>query len=105
MLDRITKRMTVSVTTDIATTEEIPYGIYGGGSIHIPDGSSITSITWSSAPEKGDTYEAAYDKDGLAVTQTVAANGAYPIPLALFGAGAIKAVGNAAGTIYVSRKT
>lgn len=105
MLDRITRRQSVSLNTAIGTTEEIQYESYGGGTVHVPAGSSVTTLTWWSAPKPGDTYEPAYDKDGAAVTQTVAADQAHPIPLALFGAGAIKAVSNAAGDVQVSRKT
>lgn len=105
MLDRISRNLTVSLTTSITTTEEIGFKGYGGGMVHVPNGSSVTSLTWWSAPEPGGTYEAAYDKDGNAVTQTVAADQAHPIPLALFGCGAIKAVANAAGNVQVSLKT
>lgn len=96
--------MSVQLTNAIGTTEEIGYELYGGGTVHVPNGSSVTSLTWWSASERGGTYEAAYDKDGNAVTQTVAADQAHPIPIALFGAAAIKAVANASGSVEVSLK-
>lgn len=97
-------QQSVAVTDDIATTPEIPFGEFAGGSVHVPDGSGITTLTWHSAPNPGGTYEPAYDSAGDAVAQTVAQNQAHPIPVALYGAGAIKAVGNTSGTIEVSLK-
>jgi hypothetical protein len=92
--------------TEGASTE-ILYSEYTSGQVHLVNGSLITELTWYSAPEAGGTYEPAYDYDGNAITQTVAANQAHPIPLALIGCIAIKAVTSAgtAGTIDVSLKS
>lgn len=104
---------TVGIDTAIGTTEEIPFGEFAGGMVHIPNGSSITSLTWWSSYELGGTFEAAlHSEDGnvtpityVATVQTVAADGAYPIPCELVGSASLKAVGDAAGTVYVSLKS
>jgi hypothetical protein len=94
----------VVVNTAAATSGEILFTEFGGGFFYVPTGSSITSITWYTAPASGGTYLAANDEDGVAIVQTVAAAKAYAIPSGLFGACVLKAVGDAAGTIDVFMK-
>jgi len=94
---------TVAVGTAVANSGEIGYGEFSAGEVFIPDGSSITTLTWHVAQTAGGTYLAAYNASG-AIAQTVAANRAYPIPTDLAGARFLKATGNAAGTIGVSLK-
>lgn len=94
----------VAMTDSAATTAEIPYSEASGGMFRIPAGSSITSLTWYSSESIGGTFAAAYDEDGVAVTQTVVHTRSYAIPAALFGSGSIKAVVNAAGTVYMRLK-
>lgn len=101
---RESSKNSFSLNTAVGTTQEIPYLYYAGGMIFVPTGSSITSLTWHVAPEAGGTYLPAQDSDGAAVTQTVAAAKAYPIPEALFGAPYIKAVVDAAGSVTISFK-
>jgi len=103
----------VAVTTAIGTTPEILYGEYAGGMIHIPSGSSITSLTWYSSHKSGGDFEAAMHSEDehvtpityVATVQTVAADKAYPIPQELVGSPVLKVVGNAAGTIYLGLKS
>lgn len=95
---------TVTVDTTSAASGEILFSEFGGGFIYVPTGSSITSLTWYTAPVRGGTYLAANDQDGLAIVQTVAEAKAYAIPSELFGACVLKAVGDAAGTIDVFMK-
>lgn len=92
--------------TEAASTE-ILYGEYTSGMVHLANGNTITELTWYAAPKAGGTYEPAYDYDGVAITQTVAADQSHPIPLALIGNIAIKAVTTAgtADTIDVSLKS
>lgn len=94
----------VVLNTAIGTTGEMLFGEFSSGMVFIPAGSSVTTLTWWAAPEGGGTYLAAYDYDGVAVTQTVSASKSYPIPLALLGCRAIKAVTNVAGAMDVSFK-
>jgi len=99
-----TKISSLSVTAAVATTPEILYGEYTSGMVHVAAGSAAVTFTWHVAPEAGGTYLPASDYDGVAVTQTVAHTNAYPIPLALIGARAIKVVGDDTATIDISLK-
>ena len=103
-IERHSTTESVALNTAVGTTGEINYINYCGGTIHVPSSSSITSLTWHSSNEPGGTFVASYDKDGAAVTQTVAAGRSYPIPDALFGSRAIKAVADAAESVLVSLK-
>jgi hypothetical protein len=94
----------VAMTDSAATTGVIQYSEASGGVLRLPAGSSITSLTWYATEAIGGTFAPAYDQDGVAVTQTVVHTRIYEIPSALFGAAAIKAVVNAAGTVYVNLK-
>lgn len=94
----------VTVGAAEADSEEIIFTDREVGRFQVPTGSDITTLTWYDAPKPGGTYVAAHDSEGNAVTQTVSAAKSYPIPTALQGAGAIKAVGDAAGTIAVYMK-
>ena len=105
MLDRLSNTIvTVTVGTTAAASEEIRYGGYAGGMTCIPAGSNITTLTWYVAEKFGGTYLPAYDEDGWLVEQEVVHTRAYALPLALFGARAIKAVGNVDGEISVTMK-
>lgn len=109
----------LSLNTAIGTTPEIPFEAFSGGTIHIPTGSSITTLTWYTAPfqtgrpqnapglsaSQTQTFQPAKDSSGTAVTQTVTAANSFPIPTALFGAGSLKCVVNAAGTVDICLKT
>lgn len=94
----------VTVGTTAAASEEIIYSDRAGGRFQVPAGSSITSITWYDAPKSGGTFVPASDEYGVAIVQTVAAGKSYEIPTSLAGAGALKAVGDAAGAIAVYMK-
>lgn len=95
---------TVSVTASAGTTGEIPFEECAGGMIFVPTGSALTSLTFHAGEKSGGTFLPAYDADGNALVRTVAAGMAYPIPSALYGAGAIKIVGNDVGTVIVVKK-
>lgn len=106
----------VTLTASATTTPAIPFQKAIAGTIHIPTGSSITSLTWhtgytappvASTPEAATVFVAAYDSAATpaAVTQTVAAARSYPIPTALAGARWLKCVANAGGDVYITWKT
>jgi hypothetical protein len=98
-----TSLLAVVVNTTDAACEEILYSEFTSGMVVI--GTGITSLTWYVAPVAGGTYVPAYDYAGAAVAQTsLTAARAYPIPLALIGNVALKAVANAEGTIDVTLK-
>lgn len=96
-----------SVTVDgsaVADSEAIKYGAYASGSIYVPAGSSMTTLTWFACETVDGTYLAAEDAASAAVTQTVAASQSHPIPVALAGARFIKATANASGVMGVTLK-
>lgn len=94
----------VTVSDAVAGSEAIVYGPYASGMVYIPAGSSITTLTWYACATKDGTYLPAEDAASGAVTQTVAASQAHPIPVALLGCRFIKAEGNAAGVMGVTLK-
>ena len=103
----------VGTDADGSSSDAIGYGEFDCGMVYIPNGSSITSLTWLACDKLGGAYEPAKHTVNSGVTpltyvatvQTVAANGAYPIPQDLVGAVGIKAVANAAEVILVSLKS
>lgn len=96
---------TANLTTSLGSTAAIGYDQYAGGSILVPGTSSITSLTWYGSDSPEGTFLPAQDSTGTAVTQAVAAGKAYPIPDALFGYGALKAVVDVAGPVLVTLKS
>jgi hypothetical protein len=94
----------IHADTVLADAQEIIVADRIAGMVFVPTGSTITSITWYATYTEGGTFLAAYDQDGAAVVQTVAAAKAYQLPTALAGAYSLKAVTDADGTIYVSLK-
>ena len=94
----------VAVGTAVSGSDAIGYGPYASGMVFVPSGSTITTLTWHACGTEDGTYVAAEDASSNAVTQTVAASQAHPIPAALQGCRFIKATGNAAGTVGVSLK-
>lgn len=52
---------TVALTTDISTTQEIPFNGYSGASLIIPLGSAITGATFYGSDKMGGTYVPVYD--------------------------------------------
>jgi len=84
----------VTATSSASTSPKLPFGSAAGGIIIVDAVSSATSITWHVAfgPE---LTPRPLNADGSAVTTTIAANNAYTLPDALFGAQYIVAVTNA----------
>lgn len=106
MLQRVSNTVpAVTIATSVASSQELFFGNYGGGMIHIPTGSSITTLTWYVADKPGGTYLAAYDEAGTQLQQTVGDGKAYAIPLGLFGCAAVKVVGDAGGTAAITLKS
>lgn len=101
---QIGTRLTIALDTAIGTTEEIPFEAASGGTIHIPLGSSITTLTFWAAPKRGGTFLALYDKAAAAVVMTVSASKCYELPTAVFGCASLKIVVNAAGNVDLSIK-
>lgn len=96
--------MTVDASAASSSTA-VPYGLSAGGTIFVPTGSSITTLTFHVADSASGTMVALYDTDNAAVTLTVAADRAYPVPDQCFGAPYWTVTGNAAGTVTVVTKS
>lgn len=94
--------LTIAVTDTLSTTAEVLFGEAKYALVYVPAGSTITSLTFYAAPARAGTHLALYDTDGNAVIVTVAAGRVYPVPSACQGAGAIKMVGDADGSVQVS---
>jgi len=92
---------TFSLTDAIGTTPVINYRGYRKGFVYVPNGSSLTTLTWHSSDSEDGDFEACHDGSNP-ITSTVAADRAVPLPTTLEGAAYLKAVGNAAGTVKFS---
>jgi len=102
-IDRVWKDAeTVSLTTSETTTPVIDKRGFAGGSVQVPAGSSITTLTFYGDHDGSDTFGALYDNLGAAVTLTVAASRVTQLPDALFGVPYIKIVADAEGDVTIS---
>jgi hypothetical protein len=93
----------VVVASAEASSKAIAYGDFEKGMVHIPSGSSLTTLTWHVSTSERGTYLPAYNSTG-AITQTVAAGRSYPIPSDLQGAAWLKITGNTAGSVGLTLK-
>lgn len=94
----------LSLTTSTSTTALLTYKDFASGSILIPSGSAITTLTYNVCATDNGTFVPMQDGAGAAVTTTVAASSAYPIPVALNGAAFIKITVNSAGVVNYTVK-
>jgi hypothetical protein len=83
-----------TATNSASTSPKIPFGAAAGGIIVVDAVSSATTITWHVAFD-AEVTPRPVNADGAGVTTTIAANQAYVLPDALFGAPYIVAVVNA----------
>lgn len=86
--------------TGATTTAQIDKTGFAFGSMRIPNGSSITTVTWYAAAYGSDTAVPLKDSDGVAAVQTVAADEVHEIHPAVAGCKFALPVVDAAGTIY-----
>ena len=94
----------VVVNTDVNASDPIDYGDFATGMVLVPDGSAMMSLTWYVSTAIDGSYIPANDATGSAVTQTVAAGEANPIPVALAGARFLKILGDEDGVVSVTLK-
>lgn len=98
----------VLVNTAESTTAKVRFEGAAGARVYIPSGSTITELTFYDAPKFTGDFLASYDDAATPVEVKLtglSAGRSYPVPAKMYGAGAIKMVGNAAGTVYLSRKS
>lgn len=97
----------IVVDTAVGDSNAINYSDFESGMVHIPDGSSLTSLTWYVSSSENGTYLPARNtiEMGSGPTSHVVSDGnAYPIPNNLRGARFLKIVGDAAGVVGVTLK-
>lgn len=110
----------LALTDTLGTTPDIPFEEFVGGTIYIPAGSPITTLTFFGSPrQKGDNdpVKSAFDPDtalvyyaltnsiGVAVTLTVGAGKCYNLPTDIFGFGSMKITVNSNGVAELSKKS
>jgi hypothetical protein len=93
----------VAITASLATTSPICLSDIVVGEIRNPLGSSITTLTWYVGETESGNFSLATDV-GTGGQVSLAADRAMQLPTQLVGARYAKAVGDQAGTIYVSLK-
>ena len=91
----------VAITTSAATTGTVAFKNHRAGTVYIPAGSDITSLTFHVAPKPGGTFVPLYAAT-VAVALTVVHTRAYALPAALAGCKAFRMVGSHAGTVHIS---
>jgi|TARA_B100000700_G_C14879518_1_gene777386 hypothetical protein len=88
----------ITVSDDKDNSDAIVFSGFTKGVVLVPNGSSITSLTyWISSTEDG-TYTQLYNA-GSAISTTVAANRVFALDSAIEGAAFLKLQGDAAGTV------
>jgi hypothetical protein len=100
----------IAVTASISTTGTMVNRLAGGG-VLVPAGSNLSLLTWYGCSTDSATaadwlpiYDRASPATPAAMTSTVAASQAHPIPDECFGYPFLRAVGNTTGTVTVCTK-
>ena len=88
----------VTVAAAAADSDVIDNREFASGSIEVPAGSSLTTITFYAALSEGGTMYAVYDADHVAVTLTVAASQVCVLPDEIYNLPWFSMEGNAAET-------
>jgi len=91
---RDTHKQTVTAALAVGDSDTINYSGFAGGHVHVPSGATATTLTWHASHDDGSTFQALNDGAGAAVTSTVAADKAVPIPDECFGARMLRATAN-----------
>ena len=109
-MHREARPRTVAVTTDASTTEIVDIRDMAGLSVEIPAGMSMTSLAvYSTLTDPNDaspvTPVVFTDADDTAVTVTVAADGVFEVPAAVYNAPWICFVGSHAEDILLFAKS
>lgn len=99
-----TATLTIATASTGVGSTAIPFSNAAGGTVHQASGGSITTLTWMSSDD-GITFYPLADGAGAAITTTIAAPGAAPIPVQCYGSAFIKAYGDQTGTIKATIKS
>ncbi len=92
--------VSAACTTDATTTARILRDGFPMGSVHVPNGSPVTTITWYGTNIAALAGVAGYDQDHVAVTQTVAADQICELPTSIACFKFVLPVTNADGALY-----
>lgn len=95
---------TVAVGATVGASDPIIYGDFDKGTVYVPSGSTIMTLTWHSSLSATGTYLPARSEANVAITTAVVAGQSYPIPVALSGSRFLKITGDAAGVVGVTLK-
>ena len=94
----------VTIGTTVAASAAIDFSSSETGRVHIPTGSSLTTLNWYASLTDDGVYTQVRDGSNADVTSTVAAGFNYAFPAALIGARFVKIVGNATGVAGITMK-
>ena len=94
----VLESITVPAVADIATATEIDMREYAGGTILFRASETMVTLTFYAGEQPSGTFEQLYDTVNAAVSMTVAADRAYPLPDECYGAHILKLIGNVAAT-------
>lgn len=94
----------VTIGTTVAESVAIDFSSSETGRVHIPAGSSLTTLNWHASLTEHGVYTQVRDGSNANVTSTVEAGFNYAFPAALIGARFVKIVGNAAGVAGITMK-
>ena len=92
--------VSAACTTDATTTARILRDGFPMGSVHVPNGSPVTTITWYGTNIAALAGVAGYDQDHVAVTQTVAADQICELPTSIACFKYVLPVTDADGVLY-----
>lgn len=95
---------TVAITASESTSPSVDARTFAGGSVQIPVGSSITTLTFYADHDRAGVFGTLYDADGTAISLTVAAGRTYELPATIFNVPYFKMVGNTTGNVSVFLK-
>lgn len=98
---KICNPVNLAVTDDLATTQALRMSDQTSGTVRVPTGSSLTTLTWYISETEDGTY-AVFDDAGTSGAQTVEGGKAYSLPAALASVAWAKAVGNVAETVHLN---
>jgi hypothetical protein len=92
--------VSAACTADSTTTARILREGFPMGSVHVPNGSSITTITFWGTNVEAVAGVAGYDQDHVAITLTVAADQIVELPASIACFKYVLPVTNASGALY-----
>lgn len=94
----------VAVGTAVANSAAIDFSGSDRGMVFVPSTATFATLTWHASTSVNGTYLPARNESNVAVTTTVLAGQAYPIPEVLRNASFLKITGDVAGVVGLTMK-